>query len=201
MSTTIETEIYSYDDDIINQENIEEYSSMYNVNALSTDEDDIGRLATIKTFSDYFHETLSSYNGLTGDDDFDFANNDVFDCESALNTMLKPYNGESSNKIVTYKNLLDLYGEMIVISRFDYVDEFGNVFGVSKRVRTTFFEKAPDINDSELNRAVKLDTSINNVILGRKQFEDYIIYNEITEDTGEAWYGCLIDVFMPEMSE
>lgn len=205
MSTTIENEIYSYDDDIITEENKEEDSSIYNVSALSADEDDAIRLATIKTFSDYFHETLSGYTGLTGEEDFDISyNGDPFDCETELNLMLHPYEGASakSNRIITYKNLLDLYGEMYVIDNENlYTDDLNNVVGIAKQYRTTFFEKAPNVNDSELNRAVKLDTSIDDIVLGRKQFEDYIIFNEISEYTGHYLYGCLIDVFAPDMSE
>ena len=203
MSTnTIENEIYSYDDDIINQENIEEYSSTYTINTLSTDEDDIGRLATIKTFSDYFHKTLSGYTGLTGDEDFDFdQGNDAFNCETALNTMLHSYNNDDSNRIITYKHLLDLYGDMFAVVEITGIDEYGNTFGSFRKRRTTFFEKAPNVKDSELQRAVKLDTSLDTT-LGRKQFEDYIIFNESTVNADNTiLYGCIVDVYDETLSE
>lgn len=196
MSTTIENEIYSYDDDIITGENKEEDSSAYDINTLSTDEDGAVRLATIKTFSDYFHEKLTEYNGLTGDDEFDFAHNGEFDCERELNWILYGAFGNSnSNRIITYKHLLDLYDDMETIYEITGDDEFGNIFGYSKTLRTTFFEKAPGVNDSELKRAVKLDTS-----LGSEQFEDYIIFNEITAYTGKTSFGCLIDEVAPSES-
>jgi hypothetical protein len=188
MSTTIENEIYSYDDDIITVENKEEDSSMYNINTLSADEDDAVRLATIKTFSDYFHEKITSYNGLTEDDDFDHAHNSGFYFDDELRFILKC---TDSNRIITYKHLLDLYHDMNVIYEITGVDEHGNLFGYMKPVRTTFFKKTPGVNYSELNRAVKLDAS-----LGSEQFEDYIIFSESTAYIDDqVFYSCLVDIF------